>query len=389
MSAVLTMAVGMLLIDISALQENMVCTTDYSNASKCPEVFFAQSYHAARMKFKEAAQEAGAAWEQHSVLQEDGFDYTVDTAFVRGKRSKNLLVHMSGARGVDGFTGSAVQVKLLREWNSSREDGPSVLFVHAVNPYGMAHFRTCNEENVDLGSNYLSPKDWEGVLALNPNSSGYDEVLESLQMSRAPRFIDRYMFLFRLVKGIATKGLGVLKQTLSTGQYHRSDAVGFGGHGEQRAITVLREILKSQSITGIEKSILLDVRTGPGKEGAETIVPSSREDAAIATTIFTGAKVVSNNGGAESTGDIVPRDILGENSLTFKETFGTMRWLFVVRALFLENAACNYAKGSHTHAVMQEWVRDAFYPQTMSYKNAVLKKGVIAFNCAWRHLSEA
>ncbi|RNF11303.1 hypothetical protein TraAM80_00939 [Trypanosoma rangeli] len=146
MSVVITMAVGMLLIDLAALQENMVCSNTYSNASTCPELFFAQSYHAARMKFKDAAQEMGAEWQQHIVLQEDGFDYTVDTAFLRGKRPNNLLIHMSGIHGVDGFTGSAVQVKLLREWNSNREDGPSVLFVHAVNPYGMAHFRIYNEK---------------------------------------------------------------------------------------------------------------------------------------------------------------------------------------------------------------------------------------------------
>ncbi|RNF11302.1 hypothetical protein TraAM80_00938 [Trypanosoma rangeli] len=207
-------------------------------------------------------------------------------------------------------------------------------------------------------------------------------------MSRAPRFIDRYVFLFHLVKGFATKGFGVFQQGLSTVQYHHPDALGFGGQEEQRAITVLREILKSHSIRGVEKSILLDVRTGPGSEGAETIIPNTREDVAIATTIFAGTKVLSKDGGSGPTGDVVPHDILGEKSLVFKENFGTIRWFFVLRALFLENAAYNYAKGSHVHAVMQEWVRDAFYPQTMAYKKAVLEKGVTAFNCAWKHLSE-
>ncbi|PWU96702.1 hypothetical protein C4B63_18g229 [Trypanosoma cruzi] len=178
MTAFFTIAMGMLLIDLSSLQENMVCSANYGNASTCPEVFFSQSYHAARMKFKDAAKEAKAEWKQHTVLQEEGFEYSVDTAFVRGKKAKNLLIHMSGTRGVDGFTGSAVQVKLLREWNSSRGDGPSVLFVHAVNPYGMAHFRPYNENNVDLSRNYLSPEEWSHVLERdNANNSGYNEIV--------------------------------------------------------------------------------------------------------------------------------------------------------------------------------------------------------------------
>ncbi|RNC47216.1 hypothetical protein TcCL_NonESM02962 [Trypanosoma cruzi] len=208
MTAFFTIAMGMLLIDLSSLQENMVCSANYGNASTCPEVFFSQSYHAARMKFKDAAKEAKAEWKQHTVLQEEGFEYSIDTAFVRGKKAKNLLIHMSGTRGVDGFTGSAVQVKLLREWNSSRGDGPSVLFVHAVNPYGMAHFRPYNENNVDLSRNYLSPEEWSHVLERdNANNSGYNEIVAPLLMSRAPRFIDRYAFFTNSSSGLSRRDL--------------------------------------------------------------------------------------------------------------------------------------------------------------------------------------
>ncbi|KAF8295044.1 putative Protein of unknown function (DUF2817) [Trypanosoma cruzi] len=388
MTAFFTIAMGMLLIDLSSLQENMVCSANYGNASTCPEVFFSQSYHAARMKFRDAAKEAKAEWKQHTVLQEDGFEYSVDTAFVRGKKAKNLLIHMSGTRGVDGFTGSAVQVKLLREWNSSRGDGPSVLFVHAVNPYGMAHFRPYNENNVDLSRNYLSPEEWSHVLERdNANNSGYNEIVAPLLMSRAPRFIDRYAFFYHLLKRIVTKGLGAFKQTLSGGQYHHPDAVGFGGHEEQRAITVLREVFKAHVDTGIEKSIVLDVCTGPGSEGSETIVSNSREERVVAEKIFKGAKMQSRNDETEQMGDIRPSDTFVKNSLIIKQNFGTVNWLFFVRALFLENAAYKHAKGSRVHAVMQEWLKDAFYPQTMAYKRAVLKKGVAAFDSAWKHLS--
>ncbi|ORC90764.1 uncharacterized protein TM35_000071880 [Trypanosoma theileri] len=389
MRALLVITVGLILLDFVPLQEGMRCTNDYKNASTCPEVFFAQSYHAARGKFIEAAKKAKAQLERHVVLHEDGFEYTVDTAFLRGKNSGRLLVHMSGTDGVEGYIGSAIQVKLLEEWNNSRPEGSSVLFVHAVNPYGMAHFRTTNENNVNLNRNYRSAEDWKSVLARDPNIAKYDDIVAPLMLSRAPRIADRFVFLYHIIKAFVTKGFYAFKTAIISGQYHHPEGMSFGGREEQRSIAVLRSILTKYAAEASEKSIVVDVHTGHGTWGDDVIVASTNEDESLAKSIFTAGVIKGgpSAGYEHSNGFIIPTDILGKNTLVVEQEFGTVNYIFMIRAIFLENAAYRYANGSYVHEVMREWMRDAFYPQSIKYKMNVLKKGVDRFDSAWRYLS--
>ena len=62
---------------------------------------------------------------------------------------------ISGTHGVEGFAGSALQVGLLDEGIQNELSPESaVLMIHAINPYGMAHLRRFNEDNVDLNRNF-------------------------------------------------------------------------------------------------------------------------------------------------------------------------------------------------------------------------------------------
>ena len=50
-----------------------------------------------------------------------------------------LLVHVSGTHGAEGYSGSAVQLALLRRWAAdpaARPAGVRVALVHALNPFG-------------------------------------------------------------------------------------------------------------------------------------------------------------------------------------------------------------------------------------------------------------
>ncbi|KAH9579723.1 Protein of unknown function DUF2817 [Trypanosoma melophagium] len=387
--ALFIIAVGLILLDFVPLQEGMRCLNDYKNVTTCPEGFFAQGYHAARGKFMEAAKKAKAELERHVIVDEDGFEYTVDTAFLRGKKSGRLLVHMSGTHGVEGYIGSAVQVKLLQEWNVSRTEGASVIFIHAVNPYGMAHFRTNNENNVNLNRNYRSAEDWKSVLARDPNIAKYDDIVAPIMLSRAPRIADRYAFIYHILKSFLTKGFYAFKEAIASGQYHHPEGLSYGGREEQRSITVLRSILTKYAVEASEKSIVIDVHTGHGMGVEDAIVASTTQDESLARSIFT-ARVVRGGpsaGHEYSNGFIIPTDILGKNALVVEQEFGTVSYIVMIRAMFLENAAYRHANGSYVHEVMREWMRDAFYPQAIKYKVNVLKKGVEGFDCAWRYLS--
>ena len=112
------------------------------------------------------------------------------------------VIHSSGTHGVEGYLGSAVQVRFLHELllRSGTDDdavddrrSPSassshssstcftrgnavrkVLLIHSVNPYGMRHHRRTNENNVDLNRNVLGgPASFAELRSRDPNECHY------------------------------------------------------------------------------------------------------------------------------------------------------------------------------------------------------------------------
>lgn len=362
--------------------------------------FFSLTYAECREKFLDAAKSAGATEiENHLICSADGVDYFMDTAFFPGKITDKLLVHSSGTHGVEGYTGSAIQTKLLRNWDAAAtQNGPSILFVHAINPYGMANYRRFNENNVDLNRNYLSSEQWDSVKAREPNVGGYETFRNVLSPAHAPTWKDRYTFYLTFAWAVFRHGFTALKRAFVTGQYHHPEGIYYGGAGEQPSVSTLRKLLRKYSNNGtLKDAIFIDVHSGLGPAGIDTIMTGNAADAARAEKVFVNTKV-QNDAAAESgpsggynlaAGIIRPRvELAGGNTLSITEEFGTVKPLEVGRAIILENAAYHYCKGSEMHKSLQMEVRNAFYPQNSGYKSSVIKLGTIAFNNALKNLSE-
>ncbi|KPA83411.1 putative mitochondrial hypothetical protein [Leptomonas pyrrhocoris] len=397
-SAIIVIVAGLLFIDLVPLQETMRCPGNYTNSTECPEVFFSSTYQQARDRFLAAAEAAHGAIEHHLIARESSTEYYMDTVFFAGKQPGKLLVHCSGTHGVEGYTGSAIQVKLLQEWNETALSGPSILFVHAVNPFGMAHFRRFNEENVDLNRNYLTEEEWKLMQARDPNIAGYEDLRALLVPDASPRFIDRYVFFFTAAKALARHGFAKLKRAFVTGQYHDPQGIYYGGDREQKSVAVLRSILKTYAEAAkATETIFIDVHTGLGPTGVDTFMVSDAHAEEKAKRVFTEARVQNDKTASRgpssgydlAAGIIRPVDVLGEDALVVTEEFGTVNSFFVARATVLENAAYRLCRGSYVHVAMQTWMRDAFYPQEIKYKQSTLRRGCAAFWHAFQHLSTA
>ena len=68
----------------------------------------------------------------------------------------NIFLHISGTHGAEAYAGSAIQIFLLERYaiNLSKNksyNGPTIIFVHALNPYGMKYGRRFNEDNEKEG----------------------------------------------------------------------------------------------------------------------------------------------------------------------------------------------------------------------------------------------
>lgn len=119
------------------------------------ESHFADSYYDARSLFRSRARSVpGAALHSLPLPAFDLEDLTIDVAVVRGSNT-HAVVHISGTHGVEGFAGSGIQSALLQqladEGGASGTGGtggtaaetPTLVFVHALNPYGFAKVRLC------------------------------------------------------------------------------------------------------------------------------------------------------------------------------------------------------------------------------------------------------
>ena len=109
---------------------------------------FSTTYEQARDRFIAAAS-AHPHLAEYGALPIEG-EHTLDWALTGPADAKDVLVYTSGLHGIEGYAGSAVQLRLL-----ALGEPTAVLWLHALNPWGTAQFRRVNEGNVDLNRNFL------------------------------------------------------------------------------------------------------------------------------------------------------------------------------------------------------------------------------------------
>ena len=122
-----------------------------------PRNHFADSYTEARRKFLAAAKNADAVLGEyrHPLPGPCGEALFTDTALLGNSNAERLVIVSSGVHGVEGFCGSACQIALLHSGLLAGAKSCAILLVHALNPFGFAHLRRTNEDNVDLNRNFV------------------------------------------------------------------------------------------------------------------------------------------------------------------------------------------------------------------------------------------
>lgn len=113
------------------------------------EQHFRDSYYQARALFRSRATAVDHATLHSLPLPElQALGLTIDVAVIGGpsRRADRVLLHMSGTHGVEGFAGSAIQSRLLERLAEGEEAEaeaglPTLVFVHAVNPFGFSQVR--------------------------------------------------------------------------------------------------------------------------------------------------------------------------------------------------------------------------------------------------------
>ena len=345
-----------------------------------PSGYFSSDYQIARDRFVEAVRASGGSIEciPNPHRGPDGGRLFMDIARIGAEDATRTLVVISGTHGIEGFAGSGIQTGLLQEGISSRlPKGVSVLMIHAINPYGMAHLRRFTEDNVDLNRNF---RDHSEPHPRNPSYEALADVIapRSLSFWRELRSWSRILW-YRLAAGTAAAQAAV-----SGGQYSHADGLFYGGTSSTWSNTTLREVIQ-RYLSGATHVVVVDVHTGLGEFGAAEVilnVPESSPEYERAMAIWgqrvrttvTGTSVSTH---LEASLKLVIPQMLPKAEVTpVSVEFGTVRPMKVFKAVRAENWLHHHASPEHRKArLLKERLLRVFQPDSEQWQTSVWNQG--------------
>ncbi len=345
---------------------------------------FSSSYAQARAKFLSAAHQAGleAISYRHPLPGRDGETLALDVVLDGPVHADKLLLVSSACHGVEGHCGSGVQVYALHDAQfraRCAEAGVSVLYLHALNPYGFSHIRRATHENVDLNRNF---QDFTRPL---PSNAAYRALHPLLVPDHWPpdsankAALDRY---------VAEHGLKSFQAVVTGGQYEIADGLFYGGVAPTWSNLTLRQVLREHAAKARQIG-WIDLHTGLGETGhCERGFAGPGGD----TSALRRARNWWGTGGATPVvhfGDqgSVSAPLTGQLARAVYEEcpqaeitaigleFGTRPLLQVLHALRAEQWLTNHEDAPKTLASqIKQAMLDAFYVDTPDWKDRVVRE---------------
>jgi len=217
---------------------------------------FAPDYFSARQHFRAEADRHGWQREAHALDARGpgGEELTLDVAW-HGE-GETALVVSSGLHGAEGFFGSAVQQAALERWRAPAS-GVRWVFLHALNPFGFAHLRRVNEDNIDPNRNFLlAGEDYRG------SPPFYRRLDPLLNPKYPPRRLDP--FPLRAAWAVLRFGMPALRQAVAGGQYDFPQGLFYGGAALCQSARLLQTHL-GRWLGGARRVLHFDIHTGLGR----------------------------------------------------------------------------------------------------------------------------
>ncbi len=349
-----------------------------ATASPKLEYYFSKNYQIARSRFILAGEVAGARMHQIVLNQRgpENEELIIDIAWLGSMTPKNAIVHVSGVHGVEGFAGSAIQIKILENQPKPPKDG-AIMFVHILNPYGMAWLRRYNESNVDLNRNFrFEQNEW------SEDSLAYAK-LDSFLNPRRYRVFDS--FFVQASSNILRYGVGAMRKTIPAGQnFNPKGLFYFGNHLEDGPRLYHRWV--NESLSSAERLIVIDVHTGLGRLGQESLLHKiastdspifSRNLKRQLLTEYGSAGVIAYTfrGGHSE----VYSQLSGHCKVDFiTQEFGTYPNVYVLQALRDENRAHHFGSKPQQEQAKQR-LQEAFNPGLSGWQSRVIRSGESLF----------
>ena len=340
---------------------------------------FSNSYYEARKCFLTAC-ERHTCSRLKALHLSCGRDLYMDFALLGASGSENLLVHVSGTHGVEGFVGSAIQSKILRG-GCELPEGVAVLFIHAVNPYGMAELRRVNENNVDLNRNFLAEgESFSGAPDLYAEICDVINPVADLSDEAVLGLTELYSF-------------EELQVAILTGQYDYPQGLYYGGAKHEESTTLFSDNI-SDYLSGVKRVLGLEVHSGLGEFASQMLLTSFSDSAKLTRRQceqLLGESLIEDAadvGGYPVRGGLkeaVVRNYADRQVTWVVQEFGTFAPVQMLLALRAENFW--YHKGVDAQHESRLALLEAFCPSDERWRAEVLRQGVSAFNTGLSFLS--
>jgi hypothetical protein len=348
--------------------------------------YYSDTYEEARAKFLEATADADTRFHDTVV---DGL--TVDTAIYRAEEPRDTLLIVSGTHGIEGFSGSAVQLMVLDRFRERLSPTTTLVLIHALNPYGFAHQTRVNHHRVDLNRTFLDTPE-----AFRTGDADLDAAFDTLYPILTPKRprqnhrIESWRF-YRAIAPVVlrAKRTGTypqIKNAIAGGQYRYPDSLFYGGGdtpGGEPEVAIFRRILETVSIDK-KRLFVMDCHTGLGKRGEAVYFsanPSHSEPFANLRTIEpTFTSIVADEAQSdeiyEAKGTLVQyalKHSRAETTYSFGLDLGTIPNIPMLSRLIAENQVHHFPETPEAiRRQVRRDFREAFYPSNRVWREKAL-----------------
>jgi predicted deacylase len=354
--------------------------------------YFSQSYREARSKFIEGCKASGLGIQtfSHPLLGKDGELLAIDVAVQGANDASTMLIISSGCHGVEGFCGSGIQSAMLHDqaWQQTvSASGVTVLYIHAINPYGFSWWRRTTENNVDLNRNF------QDFTKQRPTNARYDELADLLVPHEWPpsTATERALHAY-----IAKHGVRSFQDAVSSGQYSQANGLFYGGIQPEWSQTAVRQILRTHA-SRCTRLAWIDLHSGLGPSGHGEKIYAGKNDQAslnrargwwhdVVTSTYDGSSTSSQIDGLMLMAAYEECPQAEFTGMTLE--YGTQPIMDILSALRAEQWLANNPNADVvTHSAIKRQMRDAFYVDNDEWKHSVVAQGIQAANEALTGLS--
>jgi hypothetical protein len=356
--------------------------------------YFKNNYEESREAFRNLLHRVQNKWPQAKLYQKsigENETNTIDVIYAEAMNANDSVVFLtSGEHGIEGYAGAAVIHLFVNDYMESIDPSTTgICLVHAINPWGMKHFRRVTENNVDLNRNYFLE---ETDLPLDINQNYKKESHIFLPAKPVEEIGKEKTNLYEaLSKGMMNEGYKGIKKAKGMGQFEFERGVYFGGFEEEPSSTYIKS-WQRQLLDNFTRVVHMDWHTALGPTNEVTMVISEKNGL--------NEERLKDSYGLDNIQVFSPDTVKGDSTNHFYElreeeypskhlfsalfefgTFGTSREaeLREFTTIILENQL--YWEGTE-YPESREWIQEElmnmFYPEDEGWKEAVLKEAGIA-----------